>query len=514
MKTIVCTCVLTALAGPLCAQKTYTAASCNLSDVQAAINQELQSPVDGDIIAIPSGSCTWTGSTAVKGNFTRSVTIQGAGAVSSTNGGAGTTGSDKTVINDSFPGNGHTILSLSGAPGKTLRLTGIAVIMTGSAGQTNSGVVAFGSGTVRVDHGHWYTTSGNSILGFFGGTIGVADHNYFDSPSGSLTTTLALQNGETWNGDTGGYGDGSWADGDHWGSNLFMFIEDNRFHNGDLGDPTYGGRFVFRYNNVTLDSSSAQEGQMYSHGVTSARGRSVRAEEVYNNTWTAPGPPSAQHPIWSINGGTTLFWGNRITQFATMVQLDYVRKDNNVYPYAGVPSGWGNCAIGGNNYQVWDSAANSSCMDMAGRGQGDLLSGYPISSTVNKVTGTQSYPHQAISPVYIWGNTLVNVAYPVQNSGGYVQNRDYFTDAGSTGVRSGTLAARPSTCTTNPLAIPAGNNPGQAYWATDQNTLYVCSAAGTWTTYYTPYAYPHPLTQGSAAATKPSAPANLVTSVN
>ena len=251
---------------------------------------------------------------------------------------------------------------------------------------------------------------------------------------------------------------------------------------------------------------------MYSHGVTSARGRSVRAEEVYKNTWIAPGPPSAQHPMWSINGGTTLFWGNTINQFATMVQLDYVRRNNNVYSYGSVPSGWGNCVIG-SSYQVWDSAANSSCMDMAGRGQGDLLKGYPISGTVNSATGTMSYPRQALSPLYIWGNTLVNVATPINNSGGYVQNRDYFTDSGgSTGVRSGALAARPSTCTTNSLAIPAGNSPGQAYWATDENTLYVCTATNTWTRYYTLYTYPHPLA-GGTQQNPPAAPTNLTITV-
>src|SRR4051812_46667052 len=73
---------------------TYTAASCSQSDVQAAINNEIAHAADGDVISIPAGTCTWTGTTPVSASFKTSVTIQGAGAISATTGGASTTGTD------------------------------------------------------------------------------------------------------------------------------------------------------------------------------------------------------------------------------------------------------------------------------------------------------------------------------------------------------------------------------------------------------------------------------------
>jgi len=104
---------------------------------------------------------------------------------------------------------------------------------------------------------------------------------------------------------------------------------------------------------------------------------------------------------------------------------------------------------------------------------------------------------------YEWLNSGVGVASPVFTTPSataslITANLSYFdytsSFTGASGVGSGTLAARPVTCTA-----------GVAYFATDQgnwNTsangfgqgvLYKCTATNTWTLWYTPAQYPDPL---------------------
>jgi hypothetical protein len=159
-------------------------------------------------------------------------------------------------------------------------------------------------------------------------------------------------------------------------------------------------------------------------------------------------------------------------------------------------------------------------LDQAGRGVGDLITGtHP--TKINSVSGIISWPNQALEPVYFWNNsgTPVTVDYSNGSSNLVVAQRDFYPQAsgiqttptspfnGVTNVGWGTLANRPTTCT-----------PGVAYFATDQGSwntsttnyygvqqngadgvLYKATATDTWTLYYTPYTYPHPLITPEAA---------------
>ena len=117
-----------------------------------------------------------------------------------------------------------------------------------------------------------------------------------------------------------------------------------------------------------------------------------------------------------------------------------------------------------------------------------------------------------MEPVYAFMNTLVGttpdtIARPCSR----LINRDMYVDnasfTGATGTGFGLHSARPATCTAGPGgsygASPTGSY-GVAYWETDTNSLFVCTATNTWTFVYTPYTYPHPLDGGTPTANAPT----------
>jgi hypothetical protein len=238
-----------------------------------------------------------------------------------------------------------------------------------------------------------------------------------------------------------------------------------------------------------------------------------------------------------LSSGPALVWGNSVpvvnsgsgSGYQWFITLHSMRRDNGTYSEAPAPNGWGYCGTSFNGSgSPWDQNSNSTsgyaCLDQPGRGKGDLLVGQSPNKK-NSTTGTITWPHQALEPVYEWQNSFSGVPNNpgglMNNYGGLVQNQDFYaftkTSAdgvnwsgsafnGTVGTGSGPLSARPSSCT----AGPGGNTPGVAYWATDQNALYVCNPTNTWTKYYAPYTYPHPLIQGgSSSGSNVSPPSNL-----
>jgi hypothetical protein len=250
-----------------------------------------------------------------------------------------------------------------------------------------------------------------------------------------------------------------------------------------------------------------------------ARHRGCRAEEVYQNTFRG----SSSNP--SFNGffassGTALIWGNTVSEYEDFITIHSMRRNNKTYTQSPTPNGWGYCGTSFNGTgSVWDQNKATStgyvCLDQPGRGVGDLLAN-DFPNMTNVTLSSPVWPRQALEPIYEWLNSWSsatgyssNQYIAVYEPDVLIQNQDYYTCGltngtscaaftGTTGVGSGLLSSRPSTCT-----------PTVAYWATDTNTLYQCAAVNSWTVYYTPFTYPHPLTQAGSTITQLSPPQNL-----
>jgi hypothetical protein len=509
--------------------QTINATGCSATEVQVALSKIT---LDGTTVNIPAGNCVWT--TPVVYEQTKSFTLQGAGAISGTGSASSLAGSgtDLTVIQDNV---NHSLadpplLQIGSLQGKSVRITGIAfTTYSGNPSQTYNGCIRiYGSShSVRIDHNHFNRINSVDLL-IGGWAEGVADHNQFDAGFASEFQTR-VDHGN-WNGDPVGNGDQSWADDSHFGSNQFFFLENNNYRfvpnsatsHAFAFDDFFGGRLVFRYNAVGYHIALQTHPQLGDI-------RGGRAVEVYKNTFAySPNPNGSDTNTYfpflvQLESGASLWWGNSISAFGQIIFADVVRTNNATYPQSPTPSGWGFCG-GKLGPSKWDQNLDSSgaaCIDSIGRGKGDLLVGL-FPNKVDSVTKTITWPNQALDPVYVWMNTfntfsnLANFNYWADGSAGAIaENRDYYLElpnqnesgnfTGAAGVGSGPVSARPATCT----AGPGGNTPGVGYWATDVNggTLFVCNPTNTWTTYYTPFTFPHPLTQSSVSTV--AAPSNL-----
>ena len=492
--------------------QTITAASCNASDVQKAFNSVTSSTTT---VNIPSGTCHWsTQVTLTVPSGSTTLSILGAGSLTTPGGG------DVTNIVDDYASNNQLLTLVTAGASSFFRFAGIT-IKGGSGVVKWSGIIGIQgfSQNMRFDHNHLNTTTyspltNGQVIRTNGWVLGVMDHNTLDL-NGTFNG-IEIEH-DAWNNHA--FGNGAWADDTSLGSSQFLFIEDNTFNNtapgGYANDCFNGGKFVWRYN--THNNTQLQTHPTVGAGGSAIRG--CRAWEIYQNTFSGG---DVSFNLFFLSSGTGVMWGNTAaTGYAWGFSLHSMRKDNNDYKQTAPPKGWGNCGTAatgsGSN---WDQNSNAStgypCLDQPGQGKSDLLAN-DFPNVTNAATGciwssACAWPQQALEPVYEWTNNFT----PQPGYGGsmynngyepdvLVQNRDFYQYTGSfkgtSGTGSGLLSARPGTCTK-----------GVAYWATDQaaqGTLYQCSSTNTWTVYYTPYTYPHPL-----QAQQELPPQNLKTKVH
>lgn len=456
------------------AASTWNSPSCKRDDVNTVI--QAPTTVDGDTVTIPA--CEGTDGTWTSGiTVTKNITIQGAGY-------------------------GSTVITRNGTAFKltdtSTRITGIGFSMSSGDKQID---VNGGSGW-RIDHCQFTNPTTNSLVSIYvnsdtstSAPYGLIDNNDFQG--GRITTSLASNATEAraiW------AADHLFGSADTTGLHT-VYIEDNTFtktwDSNCIDGSAYTGAYVARYNTVTGS-------QFHVHSLQDANNRGTKAWEMYGNLFTTP---SSRWTAMFIRSGTGFIFNNSVATYSYGIIFDNIRSFQSV-----VAAGQCN---GSSDWDGNDLANGHPCRDQIGRGKDTSL-----------WTTENPYPAQASQPAYLWSNIKsgANTAAYIHNGCGawIVSNRDYYEHNasfdGTSGVGCGTLANRPATCTT-----------GTAYWATDQSctdmtgmvgkapstpisgTLYKCTATNTWSEYYTPYTYPHPLrgeTEDETAPTLVSATIN------
>lgn len=418
---------------------TITATSCSYSDVSAAVS----SASPGDTVQVPAGSCTWSSTLTLN----KGVNLTGAGAGS-------------TIITRD---NGNAILISQPANTYLLRISGF----TFTTGPSGGPLIRCANNernppsyTIRIDHNK-FTNSGTCLTGHCAfineGCRGVIDNNTFERmqyPLGLGTDTFP----------------GKWAwstypDLVYGAANDNIYVEDNTFADmtTTLTDGDEGGRYVLRYNTITLSAD-----------------------------------------MWPI--------------------LDTHNGLGGVYGTMGVEV-YGNLIVTNGHSATFTDYRGGRCLTFL-----NLCSGSRGCS--NKVSNNEGCPpppidRQNINTSYYFANRNTSGLMGFSKGGDAcpsqptTENVKYWRDAspftGAAGTGCGILENRPATCTT-----------GVAYWATNQSctnltgmiganpstpisgTLYKCTSPNTWTAFYIPFTYPHPLRVGGGAQSpSDAAPSNL-----
>lgn len=305
-KTLPIALLLFTLSAAAAAQGSYTAGSCNYSDVNAVINGPTHVAVDGDTINIPAGTCTWSSQLVVKVG----ISIIGAGVSSTTI----TDNATSTMLVWNIPSATSSVSRISGmtiAPG-TFSSTPPQPTIANITGTCNSSTCS----NIRWDHltfpnfAYWNGSTG-SFQGFMlyvNDVFGVMDNLNVSFTTGGEFVDI----GHGSYGGLGSNGDNSWAQPDSYGTVNALYVEDSSFSDTATAgmavtdsDEGGGARFVGRFN--TLTNASFQ-----THGTESTgRMRGSRQVEAYNNSTLCSGCNGGV--VVGLRSGSALVFNNSLS---------------------------------------------------------------------------------------------------------------------------------------------------------------------------------------------------------
>lgn len=321
---------------------------------------------------------------------------------------------------------------------------------------------------------------------------GLVYHSTFDSSYGVSTSFGAVEVK-----DTGNFSQ-AWTSPSYWGATDTngqhnVYVENNAFFTFNYALSTDdNARGVLRYN--FFDNS----GIVGSHGAdTSEIG--VRYFEAYDNVAVFNGYSNGTtfnlaNGYFYMRGGSFIIYDNNL---ATLISTDYgikpdvdmtvmnLERDSTTGPHAC----WGINTSGGADYYVPRQVGLGRVTGKGSTsGSQEGCSGTGCSSSTAFSGSTDQYTYVGDSePAYIWGNTREPLDAILTDYGN--------TASGGNGTSSCEIAYPGSTTDTTANYIVAGRDYFNATTAKPG---------------YSPYTYPHPLTQGSA----PAAPTGLQALVN
>jgi hypothetical protein len=467
-----------------------TAASASRTDV----NDCVTAASSGDTINVPAGTANWGSPIALPSN--KDLTLAGATVISCTGGSSSDNPVSCSAANNTniTCGGGCVTINLAA----THRITGFTFLgITDSAGILFDGNQSL-SKHFRVDHNR-LVSSGWSRLNISGDSNavhpqGVVDHNIIVNISWTHYGT-----DHQWDDSCTTCQHQLWAQTTTLGGGTAVTsIEANHFQhtsaNTNSIDGNHGSRSMFRFNNITSGRHTAEV-----HGMQ-GQNRGPQRSEIYHNA--ASNLTGFSGTVF-FRGGSGVIFGNRQSNafsFGVLFTNDRSELDDPVETV-------GDCDGTHSGVDQNSGQRGWRCRDQVG----------VIGDNVQWQHSPFGAWNQKLAPVYVWDNLTgaSQMDVEVDTAGDadvHIQaNRDFYNYTtsfnGTSGVGSGPIASRPSTCTT-----------GVGYWATNQGEwnsleagpdgqLYKCTATNTWSLYYTPYQYPHPWTVSGATA--PAPPTNL-----
>jgi hypothetical protein len=366
-----------------------------------AVNAAIAASSDGDTVSVTcTGTVTWDST----------ITIPNAKGIKLIGPGNNTPKSSA-----SFPlviiSNASPAIRIAAENGKSFsRVSGFS-FQRSAVGQVfnigGRGTGADGLGAYRIDNNFFDHTNGDQIIYHDGGSgelTGLIDNNTF-LDVGVNRGVYVIMVRETYKGvSLACYGWDAWQRPFAFGSNKFLFIEDNLFSRPttegrhDVSSDGAGGKYVVRYNTFNRSfGSSYQLDYIDAHGDgTQGLGTGARGGEFYGNTFQ--GTSSSVGRDFSIRGGQFLIYDNTFTAGAPIAFTEYRASTIDCWQMQNL------------------SICNAGVPQCAG--PSDFATWYPLPGQIRQT--------------YVWNNKLNGtLVAPIVNSENYVStyvqnNRDFF----------------------------------------------------------------------------------------